>query len=242
MSKSLKIKKTSAADLVCAKMREMVIDGTWAANTKLPSEGELAESFGVNRLTVRIALQRLNALGILDTRVGDGTYVIQFDFARHMNDIADFYVTNEVLDATLEYRGIIEKAAARLAIDRFDVKELEAMKACCQAFEEEVARFYTLSDPHAQHESFLRTVDIGLAFQETLVRMAKNELLDLSFSIAKEPIRRHMVRNAALRINDPAGEHSAVWVQAYRSICDAIEARDEAACVAGIERIIDLKS
>ena len=76
MEKDLRIKKTSAADLVCARMREMVIDGTWPVNEKIPSEGKLAETFGVNRLTVRNALQRLNALGVLKTHVGDGTYVV----------------------------------------------------------------------------------------------------------------------------------------------------------------------
>lgn len=43
-----------------------------------PSESDLADLFGVNRLTVRLALQKLNTLGILDTRVGDGTYVCAF--------------------------------------------------------------------------------------------------------------------------------------------------------------------
>lgn len=241
MPSDLKIKKTSAADLVCEKMREMVIDGTWPARSKLPSEGDLAERFGVNRLTVRIALQRLNALGILETRVGDGTYVIPFDFAKHINELADFYVTDEVMDATLEYRGIIETAAAELAIRRHAPQELEAMKACCRAFEEEVARFYTLETADEKHASFLRTVDIGLAFHETLLKMTKNELLELAFTLAREPIRRHMAKNAALRINDPSGEHSKVWVKAYFSVADAIERGDEAACRQAIRKLINLK-
>ena len=90
MEKDLRIKKTSAADLVWARMREMVIDGTWPVNEKIPSEGKLAETFSVNRLTVRNALQRLNALGVLKTHVGDGTYVVAFDFDKHLSDIADF--------------------------------------------------------------------------------------------------------------------------------------------------------
>ena len=61
MARSLKIKKVSAADLVCSKIKELVTNGTWATDQKIPSESELADTFGVNRLTVRIALQRLNA-------------------------------------------------------------------------------------------------------------------------------------------------------------------------------------
>lgn len=242
MEKDLRIKKTSAADLVCARMREMVIDGTWPVNEKIPSEGKLAETFGVNRLTVRNALQRLNALGVLKTHVGDGTYVVAFDFDKHLSDIADFYVTGSVVDATMEFRSIIETAAARLAVERCKPRDLEAMKACCEAFEEEVARFYTLTDSRLKHESFLKTVDIGLAFHTELFRMAGNELLLLSFSLAKEPVRRHMARNAALRINDPKGHHSSVWVKAYWGVCRAIEAGDAEACCRELKKLIELKA
>ena len=141
MAKSLKIKKTSAADLVCQKMKELVADGTWVADQKIPSEADLAENFGVNRLTVRIALQRLNALGVLETRVGEGTYVRTFDFDKHLTEIADFYVNDKVMDDALEFRGVIELAAAKLAIDRWHGEDLERVRACCEAFEQEVSRF-----------------------------------------------------------------------------------------------------
>ena len=91
MVKNLKIKKVSAADMVCSKMKDLVVKGEWAVGDKIPSESDLAESFGVNRLTVRIALQRLNALGILETRVGDGSYVRSFDFSNHIAEISDLF-------------------------------------------------------------------------------------------------------------------------------------------------------
>ena len=118
MARSLKIKKVSAADLVCSKIKELVTNGTWVADQKIPSESELADTFGVNRLTVRIALQRLNALGILNTRVGDGTYVKTFDFSTHIEEISDFYVNDKVLHDTQEYRWVIESAAIKLAFER----------------------------------------------------------------------------------------------------------------------------
>lgn len=242
MAKSLKIKKASAADLVCSKMKEMVVDGTWAANAKLPSEADLAESFGVNRLTVRIALQRLNALGILDTRVGDGTYVKPFDFDKHLNEISEFYVTDQVMQATLEFRAIIEEAAGDLCMKRRTEKEMAAMRACCEAFEEEINRYYTLTDSLEKHESFIRTVDIGVAFHAELMKMSHNELLQLSFSLAKEPIRRHMTRNAAVRISEPDNSDSREWVKAYWDVYNAIEAKDKKAFKLGIKKLINLKS
>ena len=153
MARSLKIKKVSAADLVCSKIKELVTNGTWATDQKIPSESELADTFGVNRLTVRIALQRLNALGILDTRVGDGTYVKTFDFSTHIEEISDFYVNDKVLHDTQEYRWVIESAAIKLAFERPNERLLKKLAQCCKDFEDEVARYYTLTNSEDKKES-----------------------------------------------------------------------------------------
>ena len=182
MAKNLKIKKTSAADLVCRKMRELIVDGTWAINEKIPSEADLAENFGVNRLTVRIALQRLNALGVLETRVGEGTFVRSFDFDKHLAEISDFYVNDKVMDDVLEFRGIIELAAAKLAVKRWQGDDLTRVRGCCEAFEEELKRFYSLSDQEQKHQSFIQTVDIGLALQCEIVKLSRNALINFAFS------------------------------------------------------------
>ena len=70
MYKSLQIKKQSTSDIVCDYIKENFLNGHWGCNQKLPSESELAQLFGVNRSTVRTALQKLSVLGFIETRVG----------------------------------------------------------------------------------------------------------------------------------------------------------------------------
>ncbi|MCF8558379.1 MAG: GntR family transcriptional regulator [Candidatus Nanopelagicales bacterium] len=50
-------------------------DGTYAPGERLPSESRLAEDLGVNRLTVRRAIEELARAGIIESRQGSGTYV-----------------------------------------------------------------------------------------------------------------------------------------------------------------------
>lgn len=238
MKKDYRIKKVSAADMVFDKMKEFILNGTWPLGEKVPSEGDLAETFGVNRLTVRIALQRLNALGILDTRVGDGTYVRSFDFEHHIHEIADFYMSAKLLEDVSEYRRAIQLECARLAIKRGTEEELEVLKECCQRFEQELERYYTLGDPERAHESFIATVDIGLDFHTQLCRMSHNDLLGYSFSIAKDSIRRHMLRNASGRLNDRGSDQVNVWTKAYWSIYEAIRSRDYEECARQLKRLI----
>lgn len=238
MVKNLKIKKVSAADMVCSKMKDLVVKGEWAVGDKIPSESDLAESFGVNRLTVRIALQRLNALGILETRVGDGSYVRSFDFSNHIAEISDFFVNQKILHDTQEYRWIIQSAAVKLAVQRQTPEVLEKLRQCCQDFEEEVARYYSLKGSEQKRTSLEKTVDVGLQFHALLCELSDNELICLAFSICKAPIRKHMLVNATERVNNPAGQKSTVWIKKYWGIYNALKDKDEKACIENLHDLI----
>ena len=52
----MKIKKVSVVDQVSEALKEKLLNHTWEPGDKLPSEGELADTFGVNRLSVRCLL------------------------------------------------------------------------------------------------------------------------------------------------------------------------------------------
>ncbi len=58
-----------------ALLREALASNTWKAGEALPPERALAEQFGVSRLTLRKALERLEAQGLVQRRQGSGTYV-----------------------------------------------------------------------------------------------------------------------------------------------------------------------
>ena len=108
----MKIKKVSVVDQVSEALKDNILNHTW---DKLPSEGDLADTFGVNRLSVRMALQKLNTLGLLETRVGDGTYVRKFSMAPYMNEIADIYMDEKHLNDVRELRNLLEGEAMRIA-------------------------------------------------------------------------------------------------------------------------------
>lgn len=62
---------------VYEQLRSAIQQGQLPAGTRLPPSREHAASLGVARNTVLWALQRLQAEGYLEARVGDGTYVAQ---------------------------------------------------------------------------------------------------------------------------------------------------------------------
>ncbi len=55
-------------------IQKQIMNGTILPGDKLPPEREMAETFHVNRTTVREALRKLENLELLEIRHGDGVY------------------------------------------------------------------------------------------------------------------------------------------------------------------------
>ncbi|MBM4358671.1 MAG: FadR family transcriptional regulator [Deltaproteobacteria bacterium] len=70
--------RTSAVDACAAGLEAAILDGTFAPGDRLPPERTLADTLGVNRTTLRSALTRLAAAGLVVPRQGDGCIVRDF--------------------------------------------------------------------------------------------------------------------------------------------------------------------
>jgi GntR family transcriptional repressor for pyruvate dehydrogenase complex len=68
------VRTTLTAD-ICRKMVGQLIRGSWTEGEKIPSERELCQKLGVGRASLREALKALEIMGMIETRLGDGTYV-----------------------------------------------------------------------------------------------------------------------------------------------------------------------
>lgn len=56
-------------------IKKEIEEGKWQVGDRLPSERELSETFDVSRMTLRQAIQTLADEGILERKIGSGTYV-----------------------------------------------------------------------------------------------------------------------------------------------------------------------
>lgn len=62
---------------IAENLREQIVAGQLAPGSRLPTELELRETFNASRNTVRDAIKWLTALGLVATRPGQGTFVVQ---------------------------------------------------------------------------------------------------------------------------------------------------------------------
>lgn len=67
--------RTSLSDEIITQILDLIKRNVLAPGDRLPPERELCKRFGVGRSSLREALRSLSVMGILDGRVGEGTFV-----------------------------------------------------------------------------------------------------------------------------------------------------------------------
>lgn len=70
-----KIRQPKLSDVIEQQLEFLILEGTLRPGEKLPPERELARQFDVSRPSLREAIQRLEAKGLLLRRQGGGTFV-----------------------------------------------------------------------------------------------------------------------------------------------------------------------
>ena len=69
------VRQRRLADNIVEQLETMILEGTLQPGQRLPAERALAEQFGVSRPSLREAVQKLAAKGLLTSRQGGGNYV-----------------------------------------------------------------------------------------------------------------------------------------------------------------------
>ncbi len=109
---------------VSAKIGALIDEGLYPPGSRLPAERELAERFGVSRVTVREAEIALQALGRIEIKTGSGVYVT--DQANDQNGGLPNASAFEVTEARLLFESEAAALAAR-DIDDDTIRKLEGL-------------------------------------------------------------------------------------------------------------------
>jgi len=118
------------SDFIFDQLEEAIILKELLPEEQLPNERELAVMFNASRLAVREALARLEAVGLIDKRVGakGGTFVLPLTLHSHRRHRDQIAADWEQWSKVFEYRLVIEPEAAYLAAGHIGEEELRELQ------------------------------------------------------------------------------------------------------------------
>ncbi len=168
------IARSSVVDAVADRLQAEILAGRLPAGSRLPSERELSLALGVNRLTLRAALARLEALGLITTRHGAGTLVASWRERAGLDTLPSLVASlspgepawKKLIVDILEVRRVLSSEAVALATLRHTEADLVIL---ANIRDEQRTR---LHDAIAYARG-------DMAFQRALVRAAGNVGLEL---------------------------------------------------------------
>lgn len=183
-----------------------------AVGSKLPTEREMCESFGVSRTALREALRRLSARGLITIHKGSGMYVSEInieDAIKTLDLYYDLKFDNNLLSQIIEVRSLFEPEIARLAAENRTSKDLDDLTENLKEFE--------LCDPdNTQMEA-----DLDNRFHLTITKATLNPIVQITM----EPIYSLLPRMRNYIYGNIDGE-KAHTLKSHRALVDAISKRD----------------
>lgn len=183
MSDSLnlvKIKRKTVVGQVMDKIRQLISSGRFKAGDKIPTESEMAETFGIGRSSIREAIKVFNYLGVLDTQTAKGTFVCD------RSSISAEALTWSILLGRDDYydlidtRGAIETWALVSLAEKYGDNpdsvrsEVEALKERIDGMKEAVA---------TNNREELATADYD--FHATVIAGGGNELFNAVYRVLR---------------------------------------------------------
>lgn len=208
------VRRTPVYLQVANQLREAIFAGELKAKDELPSERDLATTFGASRASVREALRVLEAQGLIATTGPPTRAVIADEFAAHVSDgLSTLMKLGQVeLDDLVELRGVLESAAVKGAAAK--VSEGAALDDLRAAV---AAGFEAGDSAEAFHEA-------DVQFHIAIAELSGNSGIFLVMNALRSTMARYL--KDALDASSDLGATTSALAKEHQRIQEAIEAGD----------------
>lgn len=180
-------------DQAIAKIKDLIMSGEFAAGSKLPNEQDLSQRLGLSRNSLREAVRALTLIGVLEPRVGDGTYVTSLEpelLLTGMGFISDLMTGSTLLELH-QVRRILEPVATEMAATRIGDDDLAELERCLVEMDAaETTQAFIAADEKFHH------IIVAASGNSTLASLIQN----LSGGTMRARLWRSVVEQGAIEV------------------------------------------
>jgi GntR family transcriptional regulator, transcriptional repressor for pyruvate dehydrogenase complex len=165
--------RTTLAAAALEQLISNVVNGAWKAGDLIPQERELCQQFGIARTSLREALKAMELIGMLESRVGQGTFICpRSEFLSRPLLWAFTGTDHTELGELLEARVLLERDLAGLAAKRASEEELLEIWETIQRMTDDIA-------------SNTSVLESDMAFHFAVAKAAHNEVLAIAAQLLR---------------------------------------------------------
>ena len=218
---------TNQSERIARKLRDDILGGVYRPGDRLPPERELATRLGVNRGSVREALKKLEQLGLVSTRRGDGSSVrplheASIEVVQHLLRVDGGGINRPLLEQLLDVNEMLLTGASYLSVERGNDGALEPARVVLRR----LAQVESVEEMHAVIDELVEIVTVSSG--NLVLRLFRNAVRP-NVSSGLEMLRSHLSL-------DPEGLREAA-----RALDAAIVARDPAAAEKAVRSLSRLR-
>lgn len=206
-----KIDRKPLYERIADHIQDMIATHELAPGTRLPTERELAEQMGVNRTTVHQAVGLLQQRGLVEMKVGSGTYIIDMPPSVVADSIQRYFTFgNCSFQDLVTLRCILEPEMAALAAKSATAEDLALLNQTIQKLEGAFDR---------GDETAFALFEID--FHEGIAAATHNELI-IAISKGLHNLVRDWLETHG------TGKRTRELVLVHQAVCDAVTRGDPA--------------
>ena len=209
-----KIKSKSVVQTIVDSITKAIIAGDLKPGDKIPTEMELAESFGVGRNSIREAIKILVYYGVLEIRRAEGTFVCD-GFNKIMIDPMVYgVILHQSQDYVnlMELREMMEVGVMRLAIIKYNEEDFNKLGEKLQVLKEEIEK-----GPSNVENVFIA----DNVFHDTVSEMGHNPIVDRINNVVREMTYKMRYSSVKNMLESGRGEELyKAHEKIYKKICD----------------------
>ena len=125
------VKQPKISDVIMDQLEAMILEGSLKPGQQLPPERTLAAEFNVSRPSLREALQKLSARGLIISRQGGGSFVSENIGSSIVDPLTELFSTHpEAQYDLLEFRHALEGVSAYYAALRCTQADKKRLQKC----------------------------------------------------------------------------------------------------------------
>lgn len=203
------------SDEIYDNLHDAILQGKWTVGEKIPSENQICNEYHASRISVRAAIHKLQAQGLIVTRPGKGSFVL-----KNCDDVADL----EGIDLSAnDYLYMIQ---LRRALEFTGIELL-----CAYGTKEDFERIESAYNDMEKAVSAKEYVDADFQFHYAIIIGSHNPVFVRIYDLCRDMLYKYFYEMSGDNRDDN-------WDNAkrnHRAILEAMKNRDSKAAISIIE-------